>query len=770
MSSPVFRGATLLFVAFLAAACSSSSSKPDEPGLGQGGSDGSPSGGGGTSSTAGTSGGLLGDGGGTSNGCQPQSCEAQGKSCGVIADGCGATLDCGSCADGQLCGVVSPNVCTPVQELCHAATRDEACAGKQCGIEGDGCGNTIDCGTCPDGQGCGLEQAFQCAVIPVSNNNECPARITSCASVSARCGLIGNGCGGTIDCTAELGACPVGELCGLGGPQQCGAFPSCTPLSAAAACNNGNKCGEQSNGCGPEVNGGVVDCSIAYPCPNGQTCGGGGTPNQCGSGGATCTVIPQNTACGSRECGIASNGCGASYNCGAGCSVGELCVAGTCEAQTCTPSLQATACAGKECGQVGDGCGGTHTCGTCTGTEQCGANVAYQCSTPAGGTCTALTATQACAGRECGTAYDGCGTTVSFNCATVNGTHTGSCAQGEFCGIVTPFQCDAPVIPPCTPNATSCAALAWECGDAINSCGTVYDCALEGRSCNALETCVGGLNGNPTSCVTSGGGGGGDCDLCAAVPPSCPGQLTRLTGRVVTPGRNDANTQNQIGVPNAFVYILRNNDIGDLPAIGTGVPSNGFACDRCDDQDLGPVLTGAVTDSTGAYTLEGNIPINQQFLLVTKIGKFRRAVQMTLPPSASCATTPLATTVSAGNPTRLPRTTSDGLGVNIPRIAISTGRIDAMECVFEKMGIQANQLRRRAAAGASRCIAPTVPGQTRRARTPTTTAGPAAPATIPPTTTAGRRIAAAATTPSARASSRRWRRSTTRSCSRASRA
>jgi hypothetical protein len=41
------------------------------------------------------------------------------------------------------------------------------------------------------------------------------------------------------------------------------------------------------------------------------------------------------------------------------------------------------------------------------------------------------------------------------------------------------------------------------------------------------------------------------------------------------------------------------------------------------------------------------------------------------------------------NPTRLARTMQDGLAVNMPRIAISTGRIDAMECVFEKMGIGA---------------------------------------------------------------------------------
>jgi hypothetical protein len=40
--------------------------------------------------------------------CKPTTCSAQGKNCGSIADGCGAVLQCGSCAAGQTC---SSNVC-----------------------------------------------------------------------------------------------------------------------------------------------------------------------------------------------------------------------------------------------------------------------------------------------------------------------------------------------------------------------------------------------------------------------------------------------------------------------------------------------------------------------------------------------------------------------------------------------------------------------------------------------------------------------------------
>jgi hypothetical protein len=155
---------------------------------------------------------------------------------------------------------------------------------------------------------------------------------------------------------------------------------------------------------------------------------------------------------------------------------------------------------------------------------------------------------------------------------------------------------------------------------------------------------------------------------------------------VLTPGRSAADTGNQVGVPNAFVYILQTAQTADLPPVETGIPSGGTACDRCTEQELGPVLASAVTDSTGHYVLEGSIPVGHDFLLVTKAGKFRRVVSLQLSPSVACTTVQLAETLP-DNPTRLPRSMSDGLAVNIPRVAISTGRIDAMECVFEKMGL-----------------------------------------------------------------------------------
>jgi hypothetical protein len=271
-------------------------------------------------------------------------------------------------------------------------------------------------------------------------------------------------------------------------------------------------------------------------------------------------------------------------------------------------------------------------------------------------------------GLNCGFVGNGCG--EAMDC--------GQCPEGQLCGGEVANVCLAP--PPCN-AATGCGELGWECGIAVDDCGNTFDCAAEGLACGELETCIGGVDG-PAVCQTAIGGEDG-CDVCDAVPDcETAAQLTTLTGRVITPGREDINTGNQVGVPNAFVYVLTNNDPALLPAFVDGIPADGEACDRCDGQDLGPVLVGATTDALGNFTLEGNIPVGKEFLLVTKVGRFRRATPITLADTAACTTTPLDPLE-----TRLPRGMADGVGVNIPRIAISTGDIDAMECVFEKMGV-----------------------------------------------------------------------------------
>ena len=253
--------------------------------------------------------------------------------------------------------------------------------------------------------------------------------------------------------------------------------------------------------------------------------------------------------------------------------------------------------------------------------------------------------------------------------------------------IPLPSTSDQFIATPSTPDTCdtfTCAELQWACGYVADECGNVINCADEGLECASGEVCVGGIDG-PTQCEA---GGGGSCELCSFLP-DCEdeAQPTRLTGRVITPGRSDDDTGNHVGVPNALVYILQNN-VDELPGIPVGIPSGGTACDRCEDQQtqLGDVLFGAITDATGAFTIEEYVPVGHEFTLVVKAGKFRRAIRYTVPESSACQTVELPTALP-DNPTRLPRNMTDGLFVHLPKIAVSTGQIDAMECVFEKMGL-----------------------------------------------------------------------------------
>jgi hypothetical protein len=112
------------------------------------------------------------------------------------------------CPPGQICGAQGPGLCGAAQ--CTPLT----CAGQgiQCGPAGDGCGNIIQCGACPAGQSCGGG-----GVPGVCGTRPCTPR--TCADIPAtnpnaqRCGLTGDGCGGTLNC----GPCPPDLQCGGGG-------------------------------------------------------------------------------------------------------------------------------------------------------------------------------------------------------------------------------------------------------------------------------------------------------------------------------------------------------------------------------------------------------------------------------------------------------------------------------------------------------------------------------------------------------------------------
>jgi hypothetical protein len=127
------------------------------------------------------------------------------------------------------------------------------------------------------------------------------------------------------------------------------------------------------------------------------------------------------------------------------------------------------------------------------------------------------------------------------------------------------------------------------------------------------------------------------------------------------------------------VYVPR-SDPGPLP--------DGATCARCDQGLLGGSFAQTRTDEAGNFKLE-NVPATANVPLVIQTGKWRR--QLVMPNVAACEDLPLPMT-----DTRLPKNRTEG---DMPKIAISTGFADALECLPLKLGIDPAEFTTPAAGG-----------------------------------------------------------------------
>lgn len=223
---------------------------------------------------------------GSSSSCVKLTCAALGATCGPQSDGCGDVIDCGQCTAPETCGGAG------VASVCGGTTGcvPKTCPelGFTCGPAGDGCGAQLDCGQCAAPDFCGGGGFSRCGRGSASADGGTLSDGGTCTPLAAcatgQCGPIPDGCGGLLQC----GSCGAGEVCGLGGPSQCGA-PACTKTTCAAL---GFDCGFAGDGCG-----GLLDCGGASTCTAPAFCGGGG-PNRCGDpnaadGGAACVNFCQ---------------------------------------------------------------------------------------------------------------------------------------------------------------------------------------------------------------------------------------------------------------------------------------------------------------------------------------------------------------------------------------------------------------------------------------------------------------------------------------------
>ena len=630
--------------------------------------------------------------------CQPKTCADLGFDCGYAGDGCGQALDCGgatACGPSAYCGGGGPNKCgTFVTAGADGGTMPictpRTCAdlGYDCGFAGDGCGNKVDCGgasACTSPEYCGGGGPNKCGgsifVTPEGGTTSCTP--TTCSQLGLTCGYAGDGCGKLLDCGGAA-ACTLPQYCGGGGPNKCGgsvyvgtdggSINLCTPSTCSSL---GYDCGYAGDGCGNQL-----DCGPASVCPSPQYCGGGGT-NRCGGsvyvapdGGMINLCTP--TTCGALgyDCGYAGDGCGNQLNCGGAstCTAPQYCGGGgpnKCGGSVyvapdggtvnlCTPKKCAQL--GYDCGPAGDGCGNLLNCGpSCPGTQYCGGGGPNVCGgnvyMASDGGAVNLCTPKTCAslGYDCGAAGDGCGNLL--NCGS-------SCPGTQYCGGGGPNKCggsiytapDGGMVNPCTP--TTCATLGYNCGPAADGCGNLLQCG----NCFGADMCGGGGTSGVCGHTCSG--------LCQYQATCMNGTPTTITGRVLA-GQSAWTGLAPDPVPNVLVYVPN----GTVQPLSQGYTKG--SCPQCGADVSGNPLVSTYTNYDGTFTLTNvpTPPAGQKLPLVIQLGRWRRQVQ--LAPPAACA-------ASSIGDLNLPRNHGEG---DIPLTAISTGAVDALECVLMKMGV-----------------------------------------------------------------------------------
>jgi hypothetical protein len=132
---------------------------------------------------------------------------------------------------------------------------------------------------------------------------------------------------------------------------------------------------------------------------------------------------------------------------------------------------------------------------------------------------------------------------------------------------------------------------------------------------------------------------------------------------------------------------------GTLPLYGVNVyvPLNdpppftdGVTCDQCSSSLPGYPIVKTVTDEAGHFQLD-NVPVVDDLPLVISVGKWRKYIKI-------ATVTKCQDNLLTSADTTLPRSYAEAgqgnvVSVSMPKIAITTGSADALECLVRKLGI-----------------------------------------------------------------------------------
>ena len=163
-------------------------------------------------------------------------------------------------------------------------------------------------------------------------------------------------------------------------------------------------------------------------------------------------------------------------------------------------------------------------------------------------------------------------------------------------------------------------------------------------------------------------GGGDDTG-----PDACDGLECRI---VNCSQRNmpDTSISGTVFAPNGTLALYGVNVY--IPASPPPALTDGVQCSQCQNQLPGGSIAQALSGPDGKFTLS-KVPSGINVPLVIQVGKWRRIVD--IPEILPCQDNQLPPNISS-----LPRNKSEG---DLPKIAITTGGCDALECLVKKLGV-----------------------------------------------------------------------------------
>jgi hypothetical protein len=109
--------------------------------------------------------------------------------------------------------------------------------------------------------------------------------------------------------------------------------------------------------------------------------------------------------------------------------------------------------------------------------------------------------------------------------------------------------------------------------------------------------------------------------------------------------------------------------------------ATGATCETCATPVSGNPIASALTNAQGEFVIE-DVPVGTDVPLVIQIGKWRR--EITLPEVKACQ----ENAFSDPELFRLPRSQAEG---HLPKIAMSSGEADSLECLLRRIGVSESE-------------------------------------------------------------------------------